>query len=157
MQTNSITITTNTGDHGIEQMREQGALNGGKAHLCYTGPGTVREESVRMDYSAVVRSEQQLPYLRVSTEIVSTEATGCGNVEGGGLVYKFDWTSETTADDYAVTLDNLTLIVDSKNMEHMQGASFDYKETAAGLDFVITNPSASDECVCPTPIFKLNS
>lgn len=157
MQPNLITITNNTGNHGIEQMREHGSQNNGKAHLCYTGPGTVRKESVRMDYCAVTRAGQQLPYLRVSTEVVSTEATGCGDVEGGGLVYKFDWTAETTDNDYTVTFNNLTLVVDPENMEHLQGASFDYKETTDGVDFVITNPNGRDECVCPTPIFKLNS
>lgn len=138
-------------------MRDHGSQNGGHAHLCYTGPGTVREESVRMDYYAMARSEQQLPYLRVSTEVVSTEATGCGDTEGGGLVYKFDWTAETTANDYTVTFNDLTLVVDPENMEHLQGATFDYKETTDGVDFVITNPNGRDECVCPTPIFKLNS
>ena len=159
MQTNLIKITTDTGNHGIKQMREQGVLNNGHAHLCYTGPGTVRQESVRMDYCAVTYTEPRLPYLRVSTATASTEGTGCGNVRvDGGLIYKFDWVDSVEDEDPVITSGNLTLVVDPVNMEeHLQGASFDYKEISNGVDFVITNPNGRDDCVCPTPIFKLNN
>lgn len=158
VQANLITVTNNTGNKSIEQMRESGAANGGHAHLCYTRPGTVREESVRMDYCAVANPVTAMPYLRVSTAIVSTEATGCGDRESGGLVYKFDWADSVADDDHVITAGNLTLIVDPVNMEkHLQGASFDYKEIPGGVDFVITNPNSRDDCVCSTPIFKLNN
>lgn len=158
MQDNLITITHNTGKKEIEQMRETGAANNGHAHLCYTAPGRNREQSVRMDYLAVANPETTQPYLRVSTAVVSIEATGCGGRELGGLVYKFDWVDSVADDDHVITAGNLTLIVDPVNMErHLQGASFDYKEIDNGVDFVITNPNGRDDCVCPTSIFKLNA
>lgn len=158
MQDNLIIITNNTGNKEVEQMRESGAANNGHAHLCYTAPGRNREQSVRMDYFAVANPEIAQPYLRVSTAVVPTKATGCGDQAGGGLVYKFDWVDSVADDDHVITAGNVTLIVDPVNMEeHLQGASFDYKETDNGVDFVITNPNGRDDCVCPTHIFKLNS
>ncbi len=153
-QTNLITLTQNTGDKEIEALREQGRLHG-HAHVCFNGPESIRSESMRKDYIGVKYTEHRLPHLRVSTEISTTENTGCGESAQGGLVYKFDWAQEILPDDYVVTTDNLTLLVDPTNLEFMRGASFDYQEISDGVDFVISNPNGIDACVCSTPIFKL--
>jgi len=155
-QTNLITFTQNTGDSEIETLREQGRLHG-HAHVCYNSLESIRTASMRKDYIGVKHLEQQLPYLRVSTEIVPTDKTGCGNTSEGGLVYKFEWVSELSTDDYVATTDGLSLVIGSSNLDYFRGASFDYAVTSDGVDFVVSNPNGLDACVCSTPIFKLNS
>jgi iron-sulfur cluster insertion protein len=72
-------------------------------------------------------------------------------ISGGGcsgFQYGFTFDEGGAEDDFAVTRDGVTLLVDPMSFQYLMGAEVDYTENLQGAQFVIRNPNASTTCGC---------
>ena len=72
-------------------------------------------------------------------------------VQGGGcsgMQYGFTFDEEQNEDDFDVSVDGVTLLVDSMSAQYLQGAKIKYSEDAMGASFSIDNPQAVTSCGC---------
>ena len=72
-------------------------------------------------------------------------------VQGGGcsgFQYGFTLDEEQAEDDWDLEISGIKVLVDSMSGGYLQGAEIDYKETAMGSSFSITNPQAQTTCGC---------
>jgi len=72
-------------------------------------------------------------------------------VQGGGcsgMQYGFTFDELQNEDDFDVSVDGVTLLVDSMSAQYLQGAKIKYVEDAMGASFSIDNPSAQTTCGC---------
>lgn len=72
-------------------------------------------------------------------------------VQGGGcsgMQYGFTFDEEQNEDDFDVSVNGVTLLVDSMSAQYLQGAKINYKEDAMGASFSIDNPQAQTTCGC---------
>lgn len=72
-------------------------------------------------------------------------------VQGGGcsgFSYGFTFDESQNEDDFTVTADNLTVLVDAMSMQYLTGASVNYIEDLTGSSFSIINPNAQTTCGC---------
>lgn len=72
-------------------------------------------------------------------------------VQGGGcsgMQYGFTFDQEQNEDDFDVSVDGVTLLVDSMSAQYLQGAKIKYTEDAMGASFSIDNPQAQTTCGC---------
>lgn len=72
-------------------------------------------------------------------------------VQGGGcsgMQYGFTFDQEQNEDDFDVSVDGVTLLVDSMSAQYLQGAKIKYSEDAMGASFSIDNPTAQTTCGC---------
>jgi iron-sulfur cluster insertion protein len=72
-------------------------------------------------------------------------------VQGGGcsgFQYGFTFDEEKNEDDFDLTVDGVTLLVDSMSAQYLQGANIKYTEDAMGASFSIDNPQATATCGC---------
>jgi iron-sulfur cluster insertion protein len=72
-------------------------------------------------------------------------------VQGGGcsgMQYGFTFDQEQNEDDFDVSVDGVTLLVDSMSAQYLQGAKIKYSEDAMGASFSIDNPQAQTTCGC---------
>lgn len=72
-------------------------------------------------------------------------------VQGGGcsgMQYGFTFDELQNEDDFDVSVDGVTLLVDSMSAQYLQGAKIKYTEDAMGASFSIDNPSAQTTCGC---------
>jgi len=72
-------------------------------------------------------------------------------VQGGGcsgMQYGFTFDEEQNEDDFDVSVDGVTLLVDSMSAQYLQGAKIKYTEDAMGASFSIDNPQAQTTCGC---------
>lgn len=72
-------------------------------------------------------------------------------VTGGGcsgFQYGFTFDEVVQADDTVVTVDQVSLLVDSMSFQYLAGAEIDYKEDMEGEQFTIRNPNAKTTCGC---------
>ena len=66
-----------------------------------------------------------------------------------GMTYDFSFDSDgKQADDNVIEKDGLTVLVDKKSLEILDGSRVDYMETLQGAGFVIKNPQAKGGCGC---------
>lgn len=73
-----------------------------------------------------------------------------GVVGGGcsGLSYKFKFESQPRPTDEVLEVDGVTLMVDPKSYEYLNGLTLDYFETLLESGFVFQNPNATKSCGC---------
>jgi iron-sulfur cluster insertion protein len=72
-------------------------------------------------------------------------------VQGGGcsgMQYGFTFDEEQNEDDFDVSVNGVTLLVDSISAQYLQGAKIKYTEDAMGASFSIDNPQAQTTCGC---------
>lgn len=72
-------------------------------------------------------------------------------VQGGGcsgFQYGFTLDEDQTDDDFDLTINGVTILVDSMSSMYLQGATIDYKEELMGASFSISNPNAQSTCGC---------
>ena len=85
-------------------------------------------------------SEENNPNLKLRTFV---QGGGCS-----GFQYGFTFDEEQNEDDFEIDLDKFKVLVDSMSMTYLNDATIDYKESAMGSQFVITNPNATTTCGC---------
>jgi iron-sulfur cluster assembly protein len=73
-----------------------------------------------------------------------------GVVGGGcsGFSYKFRFESSPRPTDNIFEVDGVTLMVDPKSFEHLDGLTLDFKNTLMEQAFVFHNPNATKSCGC---------
>ena len=72
-------------------------------------------------------------------------------VQGGGcsgMQYGFTFDELQNEDDFDISVDGVTLLVDSMSAQYLQGAKIKYTEDAMGSSFSIDNPLAQTTCGC---------
>lgn len=72
-------------------------------------------------------------------------------VQGGGcsgFQYGFTFDEEQNEDDFELTIEGASVLVDSLSSQYLQGAEIDYVESLAGSQFSIKNPNAQTSCGC---------
>ena len=89
-------------------------------------------------------------------EIVGNEPVGAMlrvSVEGGGcsgFSYRFDIDRTKADDDFVVSRDGASLLVDSISLNYIAGSEIDYVDDLIGASFKINNPNATAACGCGT-------
>jgi iron-sulfur cluster assembly protein len=73
-----------------------------------------------------------------------------GIIGGGcsGLSYKFKYDKKARTTDNVIVKDGVTLFVDPKSMEYLDGMILDYEETILEQAFRFINPNAQKSCGC---------
>ena len=73
-------------------------------------------------------------------------------VKGGGCngyAYVFDYATKVReGKDLVFDFDGLTLVVDTKSLELLRGATLDFESKLVGYGFKWRNPNAADACGC---------
>lgn len=72
-------------------------------------------------------------------------------ITGGGcsgFQYGFTFDEDVADDDYQVTRNEVTLLIDAMSFQYLNGAEIDYKEDVQGAQFIIRNPNAKTTCGC---------
>jgi iron-sulfur cluster insertion protein len=72
-------------------------------------------------------------------------------VQGGGcsgMQYGFTFDQEQNEDDFDISVDGITLLVDSMSAQYLQNAKIKYIEDTMGASFSIDNPQAQTTCGC---------
>ena len=72
-------------------------------------------------------------------------------VQGGGCSgFSYGFTLDEVADieDFAITEDNITVLIDNLSAQYLQGVEIDYAETLEGFNFSIKNLNATTTCGC---------
>lgn len=72
-------------------------------------------------------------------------------VQGGGcsgMQYGFTLDEDQNDDDFDLTIDGVTVLVDSMSWGYLQGAVIRWREDVMGSSFVIDNPNAQTTCGC---------
>ncbi|QHT60025.1 iron-sulfur cluster insertion protein ErpA [Paenibacillus lycopersici] len=73
-----------------------------------------------------------------------------GVKEGGcsGFSYNMGFDDEEADTDKAMELNGLKVVVDEASIKYLNGLIIDFKESAMGGGFTITNPNATATCGC---------
>lgn len=72
-------------------------------------------------------------------------------VTGGGcsgFQYGFEFDETVEEDDFAMTQDDLTVLIDAMSFPYLMGAEVDYVEGLTGAQFAVKNPNAKSTCGC---------
>ena len=72
-------------------------------------------------------------------------------VQGGGcsgFSYGFTFDEIQNEDDFDVSVEGVTMLVDSMSAQYLQNAKIKYTEDAMGASFSIDNPQAQTTCGC---------
>jgi iron-sulfur cluster assembly accessory protein len=76
---------------------------------------------------------------------VSVEGGGCS-----GFQYKFDMEKTRAPDDFVLSADGATVLIDPVSLRYMEGAEIDFVDDLIGASFKIANPNATASCGCGT-------
>ena len=74
-------------------------------------------------------------------------------VKGGGcsgFQYVFDIEKAFAADDFVVSRDGATVVVDPTSLELIRGSELDFVDDLMGQSFRVKNPNATASCGCGT-------
>ena len=74
---------------------------------------------------------------------ISVKGGGCS-----GFSYAFDVDKTRAEDDFVVTRDGATVVVDPVSLEMMKGAELDFVDDLMGQSFRVKNPNATASCGC---------
>ena len=74
---------------------------------------------------------------------VAVRPGGCS-----GLSYEMFFDSDIADDDARTVHGGVTVVVDPASLQHLGGASLDFKDGLQEAGFAITNPNASRTCGC---------
>ena len=72
-------------------------------------------------------------------------------VSGGGcsgFQYGFTFDEEQADDDFTLTKNGVTVLIDAMSYQFLNGAEIDYKDSLQGSQFVIRNPNVTSTCGC---------
>ena len=87
---------------------------------------------------------------RIRTMLTENErsAMRLGIVGGGcsGLSYKFKYEDKPRETDHVIEADGVTLVVDPKSYEYLDGMTLDYEQTVLEQAFRFHNPNAQKNC-----------
>jgi iron-sulfur cluster insertion protein len=102
-------------------------------------------EQIEITESAIAKIsdlllEENNPNLKLRTFV---QGGGCS-----GFQYGFTFDEEQNEDDFVITRQGMTLLVDAMSMQYLQGSTVDYKEDLSGSSFTIKNPNAQTTCGC---------
>ena len=88
--------------------------------------------------------------IRAMLDADGEPALRLGIVGGGcsGLSYKFKYEKKPRANDNVFEVDGVTLVVDPKSYEYLDGMTLDYEETILEQAFRFHNPNAEKSCGC---------
>jgi iron-sulfur cluster insertion protein len=100
---------------------------------------------IDLQESAVIKlkqlfEEQGNPELKLR---VFVQGGGCS-----GMQYGFTFDQEQNEDDFDISVNGVTLLVDSISAQYLQGAKIKYTEDVMGASFAIENPQAQTTCGC---------
>jgi iron-sulfur cluster insertion protein len=100
---------------------------------------------MKLDTSAVTKlrdilAEENNPNTKLR---VFVQGGGCS-----GMQYGFTLDDVKNNDDFDISYDEITVLVDAMSMQYLQGSEICYKEDAMGSSFVINNPNAETTCGC---------
>jgi len=74
-------------------------------------------------------------------------------VEGGGcsgFQYEINLESAILHDDFVLTNNQASVVIDPVSLDFLSGATIDFQEELIGSKFVINNPNATSSCGCGT-------
>jgi iron-sulfur cluster insertion protein len=74
---------------------------------------------------------------------ISVKGGGCS-----GFQYEFGVDESRAEDDYVVTRDGATVVVDPISLEMMKGSELDFVDDLMGRAFKVKNPNAVASCGC---------
>lgn len=74
---------------------------------------------------------------------VAVKPGGCS-----GFSYDMFFDSEIADDDVISEVAGIKVVVDSSSIEHIKGATLEYKDGLQGAGFHISNPNATRTCGC---------
>lgn len=74
---------------------------------------------------------------------VAVRPGGCS-----GFSYEMYFDSETEEGDVVEEFSDVRVFVDSQSLEHIKGATLDYKDGLMGAGFAIDNPNVTKSCGC---------
>ncbi len=74
---------------------------------------------------------------------LGVKTTGCS-----GLAYKLEFVDETKSDDEIFISHGVSVIVDKKSLQYIDGTELDYTKEGLQEGFKFTNPNVVDECGC---------
>lgn len=79
-------------------------------------------------------------------ELVLRVAVKPGGCSGFGYEMFFD--TDIAADDTAFEYGEVKVVIDPASLQHLGGATLDYKDGLSGAGFAINNPNAERTCGC---------
>ncbi len=74
---------------------------------------------------------------------VAVRPGGCS-----GFSYEMFFDADVAADDLRHEFGGVTVVIDPASMQHLGGASLDYKDGLQDAGFSISNPNATRSCGC---------
>ena len=74
---------------------------------------------------------------------LGVKTTGCS-----GLAYKLEFVDEFHGDDHVFESEGITIYVDAKSLQFLDGTVLDYTKEGLQEGFKFTNPNVKDECGC---------
>ncbi len=88
--------------------------------------------------------------IRAMLDEQNKPALRLGIVGGGcsGLSYKFRYEEKPRDTDQVIEVEGVTLVVDPKSYEYLDGMELDYEETILEQAFRFRNPNAQKSCGC---------
>ncbi len=73
---------------------------------------------------------------------------GVKTVGCSGLAYTFDYAQEVSVDDALFPAGDVTVVVDRKSLEFVDGSKLDYVRDGLNESFKVENPKATAMCGC---------
>ncbi len=95
--------------------------------------------------------EKVIELMRKENKDTTKTALRIAVLPGGcsGMTYDFSFDTEGKQEnDKVIEKDGLTVLVDNKSLEILDGSRIDYMETLHGAGFVVKNPQAKGGCGC---------
>ena len=74
---------------------------------------------------------------------LGVRTTGCS-----GLAYKLEFVDEVKADDVRYESHGVTVVVDPKSLQFLDGTELDFAREGLNEGFKFNNPNVKDECGC---------
>jgi iron-sulfur cluster insertion protein len=87
-----------------------------------------------------ILAEENNPALRLRMYV---QGGGCS-----GMSYGFTLDEIMNEDDFEISMESSSVLVDAMSMQYVSGATIDYKDDLSGSQFVIKNPKAETTCGC---------
>ena len=115
--------------------------------------GIIENMDLQIKSSRVVlATESAVRKLKELKEAESTDSSflRMGVKPGGcsGLSYEMFFDTEKSENDFTEEYGEVSIVVDNQSVDHIRGATLDYKEGLMETGFSIDNPNVSRTCGC---------